>query len=247
MKKYILITLTFAVVWLQTVSVYGELKKEEFFDFVKPGKNARVKVSNINGNINISRSKESNITIYAVKKTYAGKEELNKVEVTVSKGDEIVIKTIYVKESANVSVDYNITIPDDIALQDVNNLNGDINIIGVNGSISAVTLNGNIDIGETKSILKAKTSNGSIKVILSEINDKVNIETHNGAIEIFLSSNLDADVQVEIANGKIETHSACLSVNDLSGTFLGGKTGKGNKKLYIKSFNGNIDLYDQKK
>jgi DUF4097 and DUF4098 domain-containing protein YvlB len=162
-----------------------------------------------------------------------------------SQPDQLKIDTVYPKgiRNVNVSVKYEITVPKTINLSKIETVNGSVEISGIEGYIKTQTVNGSINIIGGNTVF-AETVNGSIKANLSGFssNEKAKFETVNGSINLYLSENLDADLDAETVNGKITTDVALTSSNLSEKKHLKGKLGKGGPKLNLETVNGSITI-----
>lgn len=218
---------------------------------------------NRNGSISISKSTNSAITIRAYKRTYNNYREMEKVEISVmSEGDKIIIKSIDLNKSLGVAVDYEILIPDNIRLDKVenangkvviknilgngkiNNSNGEIVISNVMGYITAKTSNGKIELMNIIGVEKAETSNGNINIEIEEVtNANTEIKTSHGSVKLKIKKEIDADVEMKTTNGFLYIREIEVNILNLTKNYLKGKIGKGGKKIYIETSNGDIDIY----
>lgn len=241
----------------------GKLSKEteEFYKTYKVKAGTKIEVYNKNGDIDIHKWDKNYVEVHALKSTRHGKDELEKVKIEVNTNGVMVIETKYIKKNAKVSVNYKIKLPANVIVDQIDNKNGKIEIEGtkgdalvtnsngrieiidVDGYVSAKTSNGNINITGTTGIFKAETSNGNIKSEISNVKTDVNITTSNGSIELFIRPNLNANIEAKTSNGKISVHDIQMVVSESSSNHLDGRIGDGGSKIYIKTLNGNIDLY----
>ena len=68
------------------------------------------------------------------------------------------------------------------------------------------------------------------------------VSTSNGAIELNLASDLNADLEAKTSNGKIKLDDLEVVVKEISKNILRGKIGKGGKKISCQTSNGGIVL-----
>jgi len=238
---------------------------EEFQDTRQVAVGTKIKVFNTNGSIDISKWDKDSVEVFAVKKTRCDSSELDKVEIQVTMdpvNGGMTIKTVYIKKNARVTVNYEIKLPANVTVDSVDNTNGTILLDGVKGDavvntsngqidienvdgwVSATTSNGAINITGTTGVLEAETSNGSIKVEIPNMrNEDVNIETTNGSIKAYISSNLNVNIEMRTSNGTISIHDIQIVVTESSSTLLKGTIGTGGPTIFIKTSNGNVDVY----
>jgi DUF4097 and DUF4098 domain-containing protein YvlB len=121
--------------------------------------------------------------------------------------------------------------------------NGKIEITRVSGYVEAKTSNGSITITDVSGTVAAQTSNGRIRAEIQEIQDDIRIKTSNGSIELYVSPDLNATIEMKTSNGKITIQGIEIIASELSKTKLKGKFGNGGKHLDVKTSNGSIDVY----
>jgi DUF4097 and DUF4098 domain-containing protein YvlB len=141
-------------------------------------------------------------------------------------------------------VDYTIKVPRHAHLAKLDSVNGDINISGVGGDITASTVNGQTRVTDAAGGLKLDTVNGRIIAEFARLTPGQNssLNAVNGTIEVILPPNADASVSASTVNGAIRSDFPALEVkkefpvgNELNGT-LGG----GGARVHAEAVNGSI-------
>jgi len=221
-----------------------------------------LKLTNINGNVEITGWDGNNVTVNAVKKSSFGKEELDKIKIDVTSSENYLnIETIYTGLSTiQGSVDYNIKVPRTIHIESVTTSNGAIQIIdslgdvktlssngaiiinNVDGYVSAETSNGHIEVKGTAGIKDIHTSNGAIAVEIADFYDNVSIDTSNAGITVYLNPSLNATIDIRTSNSKINVEGISLNVELLEDTHVFGYLGSNGHRLDIHTSNANIHL-----
>ncbi len=213
--------LVVAIVMLSgCIGAPGPEETEGFNRTVPANPGSDLAVVNRNGGVNMSIWEEDYVTVTAVKRTFYGQAELEKVRIEVTENDPILIGTMHTGMNARVSVDHTIRLPADVILRGIENSNGPIELQGVQvagtelhtsngpvtvdgapgGDLVAVTSNGRIDLSGVEGYVTAKTSNGGITVARSGgIGD---LQTSNGSISAEISAVRD-DVTISSSNGDI--------------------------------------------
>ncbi|MEW5785181.1 MAG: DUF4097 family beta strand repeat-containing protein [Bacillota bacterium] len=221
-----------------------------------------LELHNRNGNVDIHSWNQDYVDVVAIKESVWGKDELEHVRILVdSTTEKICVETEYLKRNARVSVMYQIRVPANVSVSIVETSNGSINIQGVSGdliaetsngsveirnvdgSVRAATSNGKIDITGVAGVQEVKTSNGSISVEMPQITGDTSIRTSNGSIKVYLADDLDANLEADTSNGKIDVHAVSLTVETVNNTYLKGKLGSGGALLDLSTSNGSIDLF----
>ena len=221
-----------------------------------------LKVTTINGQIEVNLWDGETVSFNAIKKSRFGQDELDKAEINVLKSENLIeIVAEYVgTRSTTPSVDMNIKVPNNVIVEYVKTSNGDILINGVKGNITATTSNGDIeieniegyisttssngriDVKDTTGVKDLKTSNGIIFAEIFDFLDDITISSSNGGIEIYINPILNADIEMTTSNGQITLNGISLNVTTSEEKHIAGKLGEGGNKIYIYTSNGNIYL-----
>ncbi len=236
---------------------------EETFKQTIPVKEAgSFSLSNINGSITVTSSREMEVVIKATKYARWKKEDLDKVRIDVVSGEKsVIVDTVYERKNLGAKVDYEITVPENMALELVKTVNGKVNVSGkfdraklstTNGDITAqgdfnwlegATTNGSLDISQVKGIVNLKTTNGSIKVELDEVAGDLSAKTTNGSITIKLGGQPDAQFLARTTNGSIKVDYPVTVEGEISRRRVEGRIGSGQgPKIDLKTTNGSISL-----
>lgn len=237
---------------LFAASLQADVTEVEDFDFeIDAG--GRLSVENINGDITITGGSGNTIQVIATKK--AGNQDyLDGMEIKVSaSSDRVSIRTEHPKSSSrwfgmgdsSGSVTYEIIAPASLQLDGIETVNGEIEIAGISGDVSADTTNGDINISGLAGSLEADTVNGTIDATFVVLggNQRVNAETVNGRVSLRLPANASARVDAGTVNGGIDADDFGLSVDK---GFLGrdceGEIGSGDARINVSTVNGSIRI-----
>ncbi len=235
--------------------------EEEFEQTYTLTEGTPVKVSNINGSINVTSWDRDHVLVRAVKKTRKGRSELEKVEIVVERNGALSIETKYLRKNAKVNVEYDISLPAGIPLERAGTTNGSIRVAGaagdmelvstnggiraedVSGEVEARSTNGNIVLENVKGVRDAKTTNGSITVnVRGRIDSDIDITTTNGSIELGLPGDVDADLDISTTNGRIRGGGFSIAVDRIGKNSLEGRVGAGGVRVNARTTNGGITL-----
>ncbi len=219
-----------------------------------------VTVFNTEGNVKVVESVNGSVIVHAEKKSSFGKSELDKVKIVVTEGKEFTVRTERTP-GARVSVNYSISVPQNVTFVNVESTNGaiivrdvgcnisvkttngKIDISGVRGTVSASTSNGELIITGSKSVSSASTSNGKVSVELFEIPaNGTTIRTSNGRVNAKIFNSVNANLYARTTNGKISSSNMHMNVTESSSTHLAGTFGYGGPEISIETTNGNIYL-----
>jgi DUF4097 and DUF4098 domain-containing protein YvlB len=239
--------------------------QEEFARTLPLSSKGSFKLSNVNGAVTISTWKEAKVEIKALKKTKKSADNLGKVKIEVRESaDAVSVETVYPKhENTGVSVDYTIQVPEGVRLENVNTVNGGVNLTGPFSAAVAGTVNGKVHVENASGNLKFETTNGNIEAV--NIVGPVDAETTNGSIALDLGG-LKGDIRAETTNGGItvkfgvgaeingyleaETTNGSINVDlpvtmqslEKSKHHLRGQIGTGGPRLSLETVNGSIRL-----
>jgi len=244
------------VLLLVSTTLNAGVKETEEMTFdVAPG--ARVSLENINGDINIINGDSGKIHLVAYKK--AGKQEyMDDLKVVVDADENYVrIETRHPKseggwfnwgKDSSGSVAYELEVPDDVDLDSISTVNGDVEIIGVNGMVKAETVNGSLTASNLVGDVNLETVNGSIKAEFDQLGDgqRVSADAVNGKIILLIPSDASARVTAETVNGSIDADDFGLEPEKgFVGRDLSGEIGGGDARITLDTVNGSIRISER--
>ncbi len=220
-----------------------------------------VSVENPSGQVTITRGDVRDVVLHAVTRSRVGEEELEKVEITATRGDFLKIRTRWLSAlPPRVTVDMNITVPRYVTVDAVTASNGDVRISGtrgdvavscfngdvvisdVDGDVTAAVENGNIEVRGTEGIADLKAKNGRVEAEVRDVSGDVTIESTNGGIVLALDPALDALLAVTTTNGVISVEGLPLEVTTETQTTVDGVLGNGGPMIEIDCSNGDVNI-----
>ena len=209
-----------------------------------------VELSNVNGDVTIRGWDKKQVDIKATKRGPA--EFLDDIEIEIDASPErLTIETKYprTRRETHVSVEYELMVPKHAKLDSITNVNGAIDVAGVQGEIRINTVNGSAEMNGTTSSVDAETVNGNItaKWIEFPSNGAVKMRTVNGSLELELPSNANADVEASSMNGSIHTDFPITVQGRFLSRKLEGKIGNGGSNIDLSTVNGAIDILKTKR
>jgi len=227
---------------------------EEVFDQSFPlAAGGSVGLENVNGDVSIEVWERAELRMYAVKRA-SSPELLDGLEIKVKAGQGTVrIDTQYPSmrhsdhESGSfMKVEYLLTVPRSARLDDIDLVNGNLTVVGVEGGISVATVNGNIDVRDCAGDAEIGTVNGAIEARVDRLGygDRLKMESVNGQVDLFLASSIGADLEVESVNGKLKND---FGIEVRKGKYVGsdfmGVVGSGGAKVELETVNGSINVH----
>lgn len=231
----------------------ADVKETEEMSFeVNPG--ARISLENINGEIIINGGSGDTVKLIARKK--AEKQEyLDKLKVVVDADKDYVrIETRHPKGESSWfnwggdgggSVSYELTVPVDVNLDEIETVNGDVEIASVSGKVKASTVNGSLNVSGLQSDVDLETVNGSVEASFDTLGEgqRVSADAVNGKIVIILPKNASARVNAETVNGSIDADDFGLEPEKgFVGRDLSGEIGDGGARISLDTVNGSIKI-----
>ena len=162
------------VVRAATVRAYqgrnaGPEQTERFSRKVKIGRDGRVSVSNISGDIVVTAGSGDEVSIEAVKRTRGDRSELAGVEIVVDEragrvdvhAEHDRYRSDRGRRGDSASVDFTVTVPASASV-DVHSISGSVKVTGVRGAVRAETVSGNVAATDTPNLEHAKSVSGNV-------------------------------------------------------------------------------------
>ena len=236
--------LSFVLFLLLSVSVFAE--DQTMHQSYALNKNGYVSVKNVNGDITIRAWDKNEVDLKATKHGPAKNFDLVEIDID-SKPNRFVVETKYphYKNNTNVSVTYELNVPRGVTLEDIGDVNGSVDILGVEGEVSAETVNGSVDIDGARGAVSAESVNGNVHVKWMAFPSKgdISMQSVNGGLHLKLpAQDVNADVEASSMNGSIHSDYAITVHNSFLSHKLEGRIGSGGVPIRLKTVNGSIDI-----
>jgi DUF4097 and DUF4098 domain-containing protein YvlB len=240
--------------------------REDFAKTLPLKAGERFSLENVNGDVTVSTWKEDKVEIKAVKVARDDEKDLKDVEIRVDQtAGSVSVKTIWPKfrRHFNVSVDFEVKVPEGVILEAVETVNGGVEVTGpygraevgtTNGSITvedasgefrASTTNGGIQVSRFEGRMEADTTNGNIRLEGLKFKDGISAETTNGSITLAIASpeTLNADLRARTTNGHI-TVDFPVTLKNLTQSkhLVEARIGQGGPEISLDTTNGSIKL-----
>jgi len=208
-----------------------EKYEEKFEKTVSLARDGEVNLTNISGHIEVNTWDKGEVKIDAVKISRAStvdkaKENAAKVEILVEKeGNTLKIKTEYPenrkewrRDSVNVSVTYNLTIPAKAATK-ISSVSGDVDLENIGGAAKVEAVSGNVTMNNASKGVDLEVVSGSIHArnvtgdaYLNAISGIINVEGIRGSIKASVVSGTIELIDVSEADE--------VNANAVSGTIV---------------------------
>jgi DUF4097 and DUF4098 domain-containing protein YvlB len=149
----------------------GAEQTERFSRKVRIGRDGRVSISNISGDIVVTGGSGDEVSIEAVKRTRGDRSELARVEIIVEeRAGRVDVRAEHDRDRSDrgrrgdsASVDFTVTVPASAAL-DVHSVSGSLKVTGVRGAVRAETVSGNVTTTDTPNLEHAKSVSGDVSL-----------------------------------------------------------------------------------
>ena len=165
---------------------------------VKIGADGELSLSNISGDIVVTRANGGDATIDIVKSARArtadeAREMLGLVNVTVTeRAGRAEVKTVYPpgdemrrnnRRNINVSVAYTVTAPAGTRLT-MNSISGSIRVSDIKGDVSANSISGTVRIANGGRIAGAKSISGDVEIIDTQTDGAIDVQSVSGGVTL---------------------------------------------------------------
>jgi DUF4097 and DUF4098 domain-containing protein YvlB len=149
----------------------GQDQTERVSRKVRIGRDGRVSISNISGDIVVTAGGGDEVSIEALKRTRGDRSELANVEVAIEeRAGRVDIRAEHERSRSDrgrrgdsASVDFTVTVPATASLE-VHSVSGSLKITGVRGSVRAETVSGNVTTTDTPNLEHAKSVSGDVSL-----------------------------------------------------------------------------------
>jgi serine/threonine protein kinase len=233
--------------------------QEDFSRTLPLSAHGRIRLDNVNGQVEIAGWDRSDVVIKALKHgKNQGSFEAAKIDVAAS-ADEISIHTrqpsgdknltgmwSLLKNTGNsdATVDYAIQVPHHARLANISSVNGRIAIEAISGDIDASSVNGTLQVRGAAGSLKLSTVNGRMVAELVSLGrgQSVSLDSVNGSIEATLPADAQAKVTANTLNGGLSSDFPALVVKKEFPVSkkLNGTLGNGGASVKASTVNGAI-------
>ncbi|HEY7099722.1 MAG TPA: DUF4097 family beta strand repeat-containing protein [Terriglobales bacterium] len=237
---------------LHAVEHPGQLT-EEFHQTYPLAPNGRVSLENINGPVHINAWDRNEVKVDAVKYAHT-KERLDEAKIRVeAQSDSVHIHTEYPHQTQTftdddrdnpASVEYTLTVPRKTELDNIELINGALDVNGTTGEVRASCINGRLRAGGLGGRVKLSTVNGPLDVAFASLEGtSIDLESVNGSLRLTLPSDAKAEIEASTVHGGIENDFGLRVVNHrYVGHDLDGQLGGGGTRIRLNNVNGRIEV-----
>lgn len=228
-----------------------ETHEEKFEKTESLAKDGEVTLKNISGGIEVKSWNKNQVRIKALKVSKASslsqaREAADKVEIEVEKeGNILRIETKYPKskiwkKSVNVSVHYNLWIPDKASIK-VKSVSGSVRLEEIGGEAKVDVVSGMVEVKKADKDVDCQTVSG--KLILQDITGDAYLKTVSGKIEV---NRIRGSIDAETVSGGLElrevSKAKVVKGKVLSGSIVYEGDINPEGKYRLKSFSGTVEM-----
>ncbi len=227
-------------------------EREEFHQTYALSAEGELQIDNVNGQVRITAWDRAEVQVDAVKKA-SSRTDLEAVKIEIdSQPEHIRIHTQYPEKkwkwwgkSNSTAVEYEIKVPWHARLRQVRNVNGTVEIEGVQGKVEAATVNGRLHASGLASDAHLQTVNGAVEARFQCFANvkSAELKTVNGKVALTLPAMADAEVSAHTVNGGIHAPPELGVKSHRPGSKdLHGQLGKGGAQVRLNTVNGAIQI-----
>jgi DUF4097 and DUF4098 domain-containing protein YvlB len=162
----------------------GPEQTDRFSRRVRLGRDGRVSIQNIAGDITVTAGSGDEVSIEAVKRTRRDPAQLAATRIIVDdRPGRVDVRVEYdrFERNNNVSVDFTVTVPSS-AIVDVKSVSGGVKVTGVQGAVRAESVSGNVVTSATPRLEAAKSVSGDIDLTNAGTDADLSASSVSGAV-----------------------------------------------------------------
>jgi len=226
---------------------------EEFHKTYALSANGRVELENINGPVHISAWDRNEVKVDAIKRAW-DKDRLEEAKIEVdSRQDSLSIRTEYPghdhtfwndhRHDQPASVEYTLTVPRNVRLDEIKLVNGNLDVEGVNGEVRVSCVNGRLTARQLGGRAELSTVNGKLEANVDRLESPLEVSSVNASVLLTLPSDTKADVEASTVSGSISNDFGIpVSHHHWVGHDLRGELGGGGPHVRVSNVNGRIEI-----
>jgi DUF4097 and DUF4098 domain-containing protein YvlB len=221
---------------------------EEFHQTYTLTPDGRVELDNINGAVHISSWDHNEVKLDAVKSADT-KEKLDEAKIEVNATSDLIsIRTKYAEHrwgnNNPASVEYTLTVPRGVRLDEIKLINGGLDITGISGEVQASCINGRLEASDLSGRAHLSTINGRLNAKFSQLNGHtLELSSVNGSVELTIPSDSMAEIEASTVSGGIDNDFGLQVSHHFVGHNLRGELGNGGTRIHVSDVNGRIEIH----
>ncbi len=203
-------------------------------------------LANVNGSVQVDGWEKDVVQVRALKTARSNEKDLARVQiVVVAEAGQVAVRTVYPQDQGvEVAVEYRIRVPHRVFLGRVETVNGTVKVRSVEGAGDLRTVNGNVELLDGAGRFSARTTNGNVRMELRLLpaGSPMRLQTVNGAIELSLTADAEADLEVDTLNGEFLSDLPVTVRGSIGPRAFRGRLGGGGSTIRISAVNGTVRI-----
>jgi len=237
------------IVWMGLVSLLLLVAAAGAQDFQKDYRlaaNARIRISNVSGDLNVTGYEGETILVKAFKE---GRDR-NLVEVEDSSTQDRLELRVRYPENCNcsASVRFEVVVPrkESYTFERLSSVSGDISLRGISGRVRAESVSGDVLVEEVNGIVSASTVSGDLDVQIARLegSEDMKFSSVSGDVRVRVPANLDAEIEMSSLSGSLKTDFP-IEIKERRygpGRSASARVGSGARSLKVSTVSGRISL-----
>jgi DUF4097 and DUF4098 domain-containing protein YvlB len=213
------------------------------------GSHPRLSLKNINGDLTLDGWDKNRIEVTA-EKTASSKEDLDDIRIDFRKdGDYLSIDVKLEHEDGwshhgeGPRVDFTVHVPRGTEVDQVELVNGDVDITAIEGDVDASSVNGQVSGEKIGGDVDLSTVNGGVSLVATGAPSSIRMNSVNGGVTLVLPKKFDARIEAGTLHGDIVAiHGLDVDATSFTGSSMKGIIGKGTMKVDLNTVNGSIAI-----
>ena len=223
----------------------GQDQTERFSRKIKLGRDGRVSVQNISGDITVTAGGGDEVSIEAVKHARGDQSQLASVHIDVDeRSGRVDVRTTHTARNDRVSVDFTVVVPASASV-DVKSVSGNLKVTGAHGVVRAESVSGNVTTADTPQLENAKSVSGDVSLTGAAAVSEGDLSASSVSGNVIAKSVKARGLDLGSVSGDVTiSDAACdrLSVKSVSGSVeYSGGISKGGR-YEINSHSGDVRL-----
>jgi DUF4097 and DUF4098 domain-containing protein YvlB len=213
------------------------------------GKNPRLSLKNINGDVRIEGGEGRTFEVTAIKSADS-KQDLEDADIHFRMDDgRLQIEVDYDDDGwfhhhEAVRIDFTLTVPRGVRIDTVELVNGDLLLRAIDGGVEASSVNGDVSGEALGGAVELSAVNGDVSLVASGGSDSIDLSSVNGGVSLVLPADFDASIEASTVHGEIRsTGGLDVQTAKWVGSSVKGSIGKGaGTRIELDTVNGSIDI-----
>lgn len=213
-------------------------------------RDGRIQLANINGRVEVRAWDGEGVKLAAIKKGRT-EEIVADIKILVeSSPDRLSIRTELARvkrgwwrgTTREGEVNYTLLVPATAGLENIDTVNGSVQIEGISGPVRATTVNGSIRGDALAGAAEFETVNGNIEFHHSKLGEDARLRASsvNGSIEVHLPADQSAALRASTVNGAIHSDFSFTTTSDHSRRKVEARIREGGARIELSTVNGGI-------